>query len=136
MSLLPRNNDIAPLAAQETGQGNQLFPVFLKLNHLHTVLIGAGNVGLEKLTALLNNSPLAKVTIVAETILPDVIDFASKYPQVTIYQKSFEADDLNEAQVVVAATADNVLNEQSARLHMTANYWSTLPISPNFAIST
>ena len=112
MSSLPRNNDIAPLAAQETGQGNQLFPVFLKLNHLHTVLIGAGNVGLEKLTALLNNSPLAKVTIVAETILPNVIDFASKYPQVTIYQKSFEADDLNEAQVVVAATADNVLNEQ------------------------
>jgi siroheme synthase (precorrin-2 oxidase/ferrochelatase) len=28
-----------------------LFPVFLKLNELHTVLIGAGNVGLEKLTA-------------------------------------------------------------------------------------
>lgn len=112
MSSLPRNNDIAPLAATETGQGNQLFPVFLKLNHLHTVLIGAGNVGLEKLTALLNNSPLAKVTIVAETVLPEVIDFASKYPQVTIHQKSFEADDLNEAQVVVAATANNVLNEQ------------------------
>lgn len=112
MSSLPRNNDIAHLAATETGQGNQLFPVFLKLNHLHTVLIGAGNVGLEKLTALLTNSPLAKVTIVAQTVLPGVIDFASKYPQVTITQKSFEADDLNEAQVVVAATADNVLNEQ------------------------
>jgi siroheme synthase (precorrin-2 oxidase/ferrochelatase) len=30
-----------------------LFPVFLKLNDLHTVLVGGGNVGLEKLTALL-----------------------------------------------------------------------------------
>jgi hypothetical protein len=28
-------------------QGNQLFPVFLKLNQLKVLLVGGGNIGLE-----------------------------------------------------------------------------------------
>ena len=41
-------------------QGNQLFPVFLKLNQLKVLLVGGGNIGLEKLQAVLINSPEAK----------------------------------------------------------------------------
>jgi len=111
MTSLPRNNHIAPIAAEENQQGNQLFPVFLKLNQLHTVVVGAGIVGLEKLTALLNNSQQARVTVVAESILPEVYEFTATYPQVLVLQKSFEASDLDEADLVVAATANNVLNE-------------------------
>jgi siroheme synthase-like protein len=111
MTFLPRNNHIAPLAAEENQQGNQLFPVFLKLNQLHTVVIGAGNVGLEKLTALLNNSQQARVTVVAESILPEVYEFIANYPQVKVVQKTFEPTDLDQANLVVAATANNVLNE-------------------------
>ena len=36
---------------------NTLFPVFLKLEEMHVLLVGAGNVGLEKLHALLANAP-------------------------------------------------------------------------------
>ena len=36
---------------------NHLFPVFLKLEELRVLLVGAGKVGLEKLTSLLTNSP-------------------------------------------------------------------------------
>ena len=32
---------------------NRLFPVFLKLEELEVLLVGAGKVGLEKLTAIL-----------------------------------------------------------------------------------
>ncbi|UEG54363.1 TSUP family transporter [Mucilaginibacter daejeonensis] len=112
MASLPKNGHIAPVPATATADGNQLFPVFLKLNQLRTVLIGAGNVGLEKLTALLNNSQLATVTIVAEAILPEVLELAARYPRVTIVQKRFADTDLDQADVVIAATADNVLNEQ------------------------
>ena len=49
MTLLPKDNGINSIQDEKTGD-NPLFPVFLKLNELHTVLIGAGNVGLEKLT--------------------------------------------------------------------------------------
>ena len=48
---------------------NQLYPVFLKLDQLNTLLVGAGNVGLEKLQSLLNNSPHAKITIVAPVVI-------------------------------------------------------------------
>ncbi|MCJ8210984.1 TSUP family transporter [Mucilaginibacter sp. RS28] len=117
MTLLPRNNGSGILSAAQT-EGNQLFPVFLKLNQLHTVLIGAGNVGLEKLQALLNNSPQAKVTIIALEILPEVTALTADYPQITIIQKAFEEDDLNTADLVVAATNNPQLNDyirQSAR---------------------
>lgn len=90
--------------------GNQLFPVFLKLNQLHTVLIGAGPVGLEKLTAILNNSSNATITIVAINILPEVYALAKSGNNITIIQKSFEDSDLDVADVVVAATNNNVLN--------------------------
>ncbi|WP_345953366.1 TSUP family transporter [Mucilaginibacter sp. PAMB04168] len=100
------------MAVSEALEGNQLFPVFLKLNQLHTVLIGGGNVGLEKLTALLNNSQQAQVTVVAEQLLPEVYDLAAGYPRVKLIKKSFTEEDLDDADLVVAATANNILNER------------------------
>ncbi len=94
---------------EKTG-GNQLFPVFLKLNDLHTVLIGAGNVGLEKLTAIVTNSPFARVTVIANEFLPEVHSLASTYKGVKVIQKSFTDTDLDTADIVVAATNDTILN--------------------------
>ena len=110
MSLLPKDSSITKVQDQDTG-GNQLFPVFLKLNDLHTVLIGGGNVGLEKLTAILNNSPQAKVTVISREFLPEVHELAAQYNGLTIIQKSFTDDDLNDAEVVIAATNDSDLNK-------------------------
>ncbi|MDB5026064.1 MAG: family transporter [Mucilaginibacter sp.] len=109
MTLLPRNNGLTTIQYKKT-EGNQLFPIFLKLNDLHTVLIGAGNVGLEKLTAILSNSPLARVTVVAKIFSPQVHALAAGYQGVTIIQKPFVDTDLDNADIVVAATNDNDLN--------------------------
>ena len=109
MTLLPGDKSFTNIQ-DEKKEGNQLFPVFLKLNDLHTVLIGGGNVGLEKLTAVLNNSNSARVTIISREFLPDVHKLASQYPGVRIIQKSFADDDLNDADIVIAATNDSELN--------------------------
>ena len=109
MTLLPRNNGLTTVQYETTG-GNQLFPIFLKLNNLHTVLIGAGNVGLEKLTAILTNSPLSRVTVIAKVFSPEVHALAGEYTGVTIIQKAFIDTDLDGADIVVAATNDNELN--------------------------
>src|ERR1700750_1440420 len=109
MTLSPRNNGLSTVQYEKT-EGNQLFPVFLKLNDLHTVLIGAGNVGLEKLTAILNNSPLARVTVIAKVFLPEVHTMAAAYEGITVVQKAFVDTDLDNADIVVAATGDNELN--------------------------
>jgi siroheme synthase-like protein len=92
--------------------GNQLFPVFLKLNELHTVVIGGGPVGLEKLTAILNNSQNAKITVVALHIIDELKTFVADYPQVQLKNKAFDASDLNQANLVVAATNNNALNQE------------------------
>jgi len=107
MTQLPQNK---LLPAEET-EGNQLFPVFLKLNQLHTVLIGGGSIGLEKLTAIVNNSPSAKVTVIARSFLPEVHLLAAEHGGITIVNKSFAESDLDKANLVIAATNDNDLNE-------------------------
>jgi len=109
MTLLPRNNSLTDVQYEKT-EGNQLFPIFLKLNDLHTVLIGAGNVGLEKLTAIVKNSPAARVTVIANVFLPEVHALAAEYEGITIIQKAFVDTDLDTADIVVAATNDNKLN--------------------------
>lgn len=93
-------------------EGNELFPVFIKLHSIHTLLIGAGPVGLEKLTALLVNSPSAKVSIVALQVIPELRSFAGNYPNVTIFEKGYEAEDLTDVSLVIAATNDDMLNLQ------------------------
>jgi siroheme synthase-like protein len=109
MTLSLKNKDKGN-AANEKQPGNPLFPVFLKLNHLHTVLIGAGNVGLEKLAAIVHNSPEAKVTVIAQAFLPEIHILAAEYKGIIVKQKTFTATDLDDANIVVAATNDAELN--------------------------
>jgi hypothetical protein len=91
--------------------GNQLFPVFLKLNHLHVLLVGAGNVGLEKLTAILSNSPETRITIVAEQVASEIRQYQEDFPQLNILRKSFDETDLDDKDLVIIATNQPVLNE-------------------------
>jgi siroheme synthase-like protein len=96
-------------------EGNQLFPVFLKLNQLHTVIIGAGPVGLEKLTAVLAQSEKARITIIAEVICDEVNRLAADLSQISLFKKSYEAADLAHGDLVIAATNNNILNEKIKR---------------------
>ncbi|WEK18225.1 MAG: TSUP family transporter [Candidatus Pedobacter colombiensis] len=93
-------------------EGNQLFPVFIKLNSIHTLLVGAGPVGLEKLTAILGNSPDANVTVIALEILPEVKQLAEKHERVSILEREFNASDLEGVDLVIAATNNDELNHQ------------------------
>ncbi|GAA4841113.1 bifunctional precorrin-2 dehydrogenase/sirohydrochlorin ferrochelatase [Algivirga pacifica] len=91
---------------------NYLFPVFLKLEHLNTLVVGGGNVGEEKLSAILRNSPKAKVTVVATYFKEEVVELAKKHTTVTLEERSFEYDDLEGKQVVILATDNRALHEE------------------------
>ena len=88
---------------QAPGEGNHLFPVFLKLEELEVLLVGAGNVGLEKLQAILHNAPATRVHVVAAEVSEGVKAFAAAYPAVNILQKEFDDADLLEKDVVIVA---------------------------------
>jgi siroheme synthase-like protein len=96
--------------------GNQLFPVFLKLNELRVLLVGAGNVGLEKLTALISNSPDTRITIVAEHFSEEVRELAGSYSRILSICRAFKPEDLEGQDLVVIATGDNVLNAEIRKL--------------------
>lgn len=97
---------------------NHLFPVFLKLEQMRVLLVGAGNVGLEKLTALTANAPAAAITIVAKTVSEEVHELAAKYPGVIILQRAFEPADLDDKDIVLVAIDDK---ETSAYIRVLAN---------------
>ncbi len=96
--------------ALKTDEGNELFPVFLKLNQLRLLLVGAGNVGFEKLTAVIGNSPKTSVKIVASEVSEQVLAFADAYPNIKIYPKDFDVNDLTDVDVVMVATNNPELN--------------------------
>lgn len=91
---------------------NNLYPIFLKLETLHTLLVGAGNVGLEKLTAFLNNSPKAKITIIAENICNEIIDIAAQNSNIRILKRKFFFSDLEGKDLLILAANNRTLHER------------------------
>lgn len=85
---------------------NTLFPVFLKISQLQTLVVGGGAVGLEKLNALLSNAPEAPVTLTGKTILPQIKTLAAAHPQVILQERPFTAADLDGKDLAIIATND------------------------------
>lgn len=96
----------------QSEKGNQLFPVFIKLNQLRTLVIGGGPVALEKLTAILKNSEQTNISLVAKEVSPAISELVLRYPKLKIDQKSYDSSDLNDIDIVFVATNDNILNEE------------------------
>ncbi len=101
-------SDTQPLRAASK---NTLFPVFLKLEKFRVLIVGGGYVGLEKISAVLTNSPATRVTLVGASISTEIWDYVRDFPQVVLVEKRFEPADLDQQQFVIAATDDPALNE-------------------------
>src|SRR5258708_2008536 len=89
---------------QETG--NNLFPVFVKLETLRLRIIGGGNVALEKLNAVLQNSPATSIRIVATAILPAIKERAAAHPNIELVERPYHDEDLDGADIAIAAVND------------------------------
>jgi len=100
---------------------NQLYPVFLKLEQLRILLVGAGNVGLEKLHSLLANSPYANITIVAPAVKQEIKELVKAHSGCVIIEKKFEEQDLDGKNLVICATDDKALHIQIKKAAETRN---------------
>ncbi|HXA01025.1 MAG TPA: bifunctional precorrin-2 dehydrogenase/sirohydrochlorin ferrochelatase [Cytophagaceae bacterium] len=92
--------------------GNQLFPVFFRMDQLQLLIVGGGNVAMEKLSFLFKNSDNGNVKLVAVEIKEEIREIARKYPRLKLIQKAYEASDLEEMDLAIAATSIKELNEQ------------------------
>lgn len=89
---------------------NNLFPVFLKLEQMNLLIIGGGNIGLEKLQTVLKNSPATQITLVAPEIREEIYKLSLETETIRLKKKEFSAEDLEDADLVIAATGDKQLD--------------------------
>lgn len=104
------------MASGDRVNENRLFPVFLKLDQIHTLLVGGGNVGLEKLEALLKNDPNAQVTLVAPFIREEIKLLASHHASIKLKERKFKRRDLKGKDMAILATDNYPLHERITRL--------------------
>jgi len=96
---------------------NPLYPVFIKLHQLELLLVGAGEVGFEKLSFILKSSPDANISIVAPEISPKIKNLLQSGDfKVQIFHKKFEASDVQGKNLVIAATDISDLNREVQRI--------------------
>ncbi|MGL4631685.1 MAG: NAD(P)-dependent oxidoreductase, partial [Leadbetterella sp.] len=69
---------------------NTLFPIFLKAETMHFLIVGGGNVGIEKLEAVLRNSPQTEVTLVAPIVREEIIDLA-KHHTIHVFHEPYHS---------------------------------------------
>ncbi|TYR31298.1 bifunctional precorrin-2 dehydrogenase/sirohydrochlorin ferrochelatase [Sphingobacterium phlebotomi] len=95
---------------------NELFPIYVKLQQIQTLLVGAGNVGLEKLEAILANSPQARVHVVAEEVGTEVRALVKGKENVEVSERAFDESDVKNVDLIILATNNTALNAHIRQL--------------------
>ena len=103
------------ITGSETQAGNRLFPVFVKLERLRLLIVGGGKVCLEKLQAVLQNSPATPLTVVATEISAPVRALAALHPNIRLLERPYHPSDLEYADIAIVAVNDREISESVAR---------------------
>nr|WP_315244781.1 bifunctional precorrin-2 dehydrogenase/sirohydrochlorin ferrochelatase [uncultured Flavobacterium sp.] len=91
---------------------NELYPIFLKLHNLNVLIVGGGNVGLEKLSFLLKSSPNANVEVVAPDFHLEIKVLAENHPSIKLTEAKFKKKMLKKRHMVIACTDDLAVNKR------------------------
>ncbi len=95
---------------------NPLYPIFLLPHRLNILVVGGGNVALEKLTSLMKNSPEANVKLVGANIFPETKSYLNEL-QIPFEEKFFEESDLEGINILFVAIN---IKEDSAKIRAIA----------------
>lgn len=111
---------------------NTMFPIFLKMDQIQTLVVGGGNVALEKASAILRNSPEANLTLVAPFFRPETIEYLQDFPHVRILTRGFQPSDLEGLDLIICATDSPELHAEikalAASQHLLCNVADTPPL--------
>lgn len=109
---------------------NQLYPVFLKLDVLHTLIVGGGNAAAEKLHFILKSSPNARLTLVSPQFSPQIEQIVQNHPLVTLLRKPIEASDLEGKHIAIVAIDDKTISKAIYDLAKTRNILINIADTP------
>lgn len=103
---------LVPLSGAEGATSrNNLYPIFLRMHKIQTLIVGGGNVALEKLTFLLKSSPNANVMMVAP-FFRDEVRYLAKQFGIQLIVTSYEVSFLCDKDLVIVATDNLEVNMQ------------------------
>ncbi|HQI81376.1 MAG TPA: bifunctional precorrin-2 dehydrogenase/sirohydrochlorin ferrochelatase [Deltaproteobacteria bacterium] len=85
---------------------NTYFPIFVDLRGSLVVVVGGGMVAARKVESLVKAG--ASVMVIAPKVVPEI----ASLPEVLVETREYEEDDLEGAQLVIAATDSEVINRQ------------------------
>ena len=91
---------------------NTLLPVFMKLEHMKVLLVGAGKIALEKLKTIKHNAPQTRICVVAKEISEPFADYASLCEHVELIKDNYSDIYLKNADIVFSAVNDHALSAQ------------------------
>lgn len=83
---------------------NHLFPIFIKLSSITILVVGGGNVALEKMMGIKRADINASVHLISKEISEDLLDLVRDMPNVIVNQKEFGISDITEYHLVISAT--------------------------------
>lgn len=109
---------------------NNLYPVFVKLEKLNVLIVGAGYVGNEKLNSILDNCPEAKISVIADRVSDEVSNLAARHSNVRLTQRKFEWADLDKKDLVFLATNDPELHKKISKVTRAKNILTNVADTP------
>jgi uroporphyrin-III C-methyltransferase/precorrin-2 dehydrogenase/sirohydrochlorin ferrochelatase len=88
---------------------NDLYPVFLKMDHQPILIVGGGRVAEQKINSLLETKP--DITVIAPEISPAIMKLVEE-EKVNLRQREFRDSDMDEFFIVIGATDDRKTQEK------------------------
>jgi uncharacterized protein len=127
------NQLVANYAPKESLQEdkNLLFPIFLKTSHLKLLIVGGGNVGFEKLNAILLNNSSTSIKVVAIFIQQKIKDVAADYPNIVLEERDFHYEDLEDIDWVIIAIDDKELSAEIRAMAKSKNLLTNVADTPD-----
>lgn len=89
---------------------SNLYPIFLKLENLHCLVVGGGNVATRKALSLLENG--AKVCVVSLKFEKKLLTISKSNNNLTLKKRKFRNSDLSGVAIAIAATDNNEINRK------------------------
>jgi siroheme synthase-like protein len=92
---------------KKRGQLPSYYPIFLDIGDRRCVVVGGGQVALRKVKALLEH--MASVEVISPELCPELNQLA-KRGEIHVLRRGYQAGDLQNAFIVIAATDDSETN--------------------------
>jgi uncharacterized protein len=90
---------------QEVICDNRLFPVFLKSEELWLLIIGGGELALEKLHTVLNKSLQTKIRLISSHISDAIKNIAQENDNIQLIERAYCLDDFDKVNLIIAAVS-------------------------------